>query len=67
MKFTPQTLIGLVFVILGLLFVIAGAMMKIWKYADGWLTGNNIIILGMFVELIGIFIAANQLSKNLKK
>lgn len=67
MKFTPQLIVGLVFVILGLVFVIAGALLKINQYSDGWLTGNNLIILGMLVELIGIFAATSSFTKNLKK
>lgn len=67
MKFTPQIVAGLTIVILGLVLVIAGAVLKINHYSDGWITGNNLIIIGMFVELIGIFLAASILNKNLKK
>lgn len=67
MKFTPQIVAGLTIIILGLVLVIAGALLKINHYSDGWITGNNLIIVGMLVELIGIFVAASILNKNLKK
>lgn len=67
MKFTPHVLFGLTIILLGLILVIAGALLKINHYANGWITGNNLIIVGMFVELIGIFLAVSLLTKNLKK
>ena len=67
MKFTPPVLAGLTIILLGLILVIAGAILKMNQYSDGWITGNNLIIVGMFVELIGIFLAVSLLTKNLKK
>lgn len=67
MKFTPPIIVGLTIIILGLVLVIAGAVLKINHFSDGWITGNNLIIMGMFVELIGIFMAMSILTKNLKK
>ena len=67
MKLTPQTITGLVCIILGMVLVIGGALIKINKYSDGWLTGNNLIILGMLVELVGIFVVVSSFTKNLKK
>lgn len=67
MKFSPQIIIGLTFIVLGLVLVIGGSLLKINQYSDGWLTGNNLIILGMMVELIGIFAAISSFTKNLKK
>ena len=67
MKVSPTVIAGFSLIVVGLVFVIAGAVLKLNGYADGWITGNNLIILGMFVELIGIFIAVTLLTKNLKK
>ncbi len=67
MKFSPVVIFGFSLIIIGLIFVVAGAVLKLNGYSEGWITGNNLIILGMFVELIGIFIAVSLLTKNLKK
>ncbi len=67
MKFTPPVLAGLTIILLGLILVVAGVLLKINHYSEGWITGNNLIIVGMFVELIGIFLAVSLLTKNLKK
>ncbi|MBA5628851.1 hypothetical protein [Moheibacter lacus] len=67
MKISPSILVGLIIIILGLVLVIAGAVLKINQYSDGWITGNNLIIIGMAVELIGIFIAVSLFTKSLKK
>ncbi|HUH34428.1 MAG TPA: hypothetical protein VL022_01215 [Moheibacter sp.] len=67
MKFTPQIYWALALIILGLILVVGGFVLKLNDYSDGWITGNNCIILGMLVELLGIFIVADQFTKNLKK
>ncbi|MDD3772075.1 MAG: hypothetical protein RBT46_07060 [Weeksellaceae bacterium] len=64
----PQGLItGLVFFVLGIAAIIIGVLLKLNHYADGWITGNNIILLGMFLELLGIFFFGSSLLKTLNK
>lgn len=67
MKFSPQIIVGLAFIVLGLVFVIGGFILKLNHYSEGWITGNNIIILGMMIELIGLFAAVSAYTKSLKK
>lgn len=67
MKISSQIIVGLTFIILGLAFVIAGFLLKVNHSSDGWLTGNNLIILGMMIELLGLFAAISAYTKSLKK
>lgn len=67
MKFTPQFYLALSLIILGLILIVIGFFLKINQFSDGWITGNNSIILGMLIELLGIFIIGDQYTKNLKK
>ncbi|HLV24144.1 MAG TPA: hypothetical protein VKY36_05135 [Moheibacter sp.] len=67
MKFSPQIVAGLTILILGMVLVIAGAFLKIHHYSHDWITGDNLIIIGMAVELLGIFLAAAIINRNLKK
>lgn len=66
MKFSPLLITGLTLIILGLVFVIGGALLKITHNGSGWVTGNNLIILGMFIELIGLFVSTSLLTKHFK-
>lgn len=66
MKLSANLIIGFVFFILGLAGIIIGAYFKLNHYGEGWITGNNIIILGMLLELVGMFVVGASLLKKYK-
>lgn len=67
MKFTSKIIGAAVIVIIGLLLIGVGAFMKVNEYSDGWIAGNNFIVLGMLTELLGVYIIFSELLKNAKK
>ena len=66
MKFTPKIVAALVLLVLGMILVVFGALLKINDYSDGFIAGNNFIVLGMGIELLSIFIISGELFKQPK-
>ncbi|MFA7448527.1 MAG: hypothetical protein WCY77_08840 [Weeksellaceae bacterium] len=66
MKFTSKIIFALVLLVLGMILVIFGALLKINDYSDGFIAGNNFIVLGMGIELLSIFIISGEIFKKPK-
>ena len=66
MKFTSKIIFALVLLVLGMILVVFGALLKINDYSDGFIAGNNFIVLGMGIELLSIFIISGELFKKPK-
>lgn len=66
MKFTSKIIFALVLLVLGMILVIFGALLKINDYSDGFIAGNNFIVLGMGIELLSIFIISGEIFKQPK-
>ena len=64
MKLSPKIIFALIIFVIGMAAVTLGALLKINKYQDGIIAGNNFIVLGMLLELGSIYlIAMNFLKK----
>lgn len=66
MKFTSKIIFALILLVLGMVLVIFGALLKINEYSEGFIAGNNFIVLGMGIELLSIFIISGEVFKKPK-
>lgn len=67
MKFSPKLITALALLVLGIVLVIFGALLKIYEYKEGFIAGNNFIVLGMGIELLSIFMISSSLFNPPKK